>query len=198
MELGEVDQLDDEGNLVREARYGNAEAYALLVRRYQDVAFRTAYLLLADAQEAEDVVQDAFVKAYYALDRFRAGAAFRPWMLTIVANEARNRRVAASRRARLIALVADSGGRGTLDPSPETFAVAQEQRQQLLDALCGLSAEDQLVIVYRYFSELSEAEMAEALGCARGTVKSRISRALGRLRTALTATEPQETEGTLA
>ena len=70
------------------------------MRRYQDVVFRTAYLVAGEAAEAEDAAQEALVKAYYALGRFQSGAPFRPWLLTIVANEARNRRVAASRRAR--------------------------------------------------------------------------------------------------
>ena len=62
------------------------------MRRYQEVAFRTAYLVTREAGEAEDAAQEAFVKAYYALARFRTDAPFRPWLLRIVANEARNRR----------------------------------------------------------------------------------------------------------
>lgn len=168
-----------------ETKRGSTDAYAELVHRYQDVAFRTAYVVLADAPESEDVVQEAFVKAYYALGRFRAGAAFRPWILTIVANEARNRRVSTWRRARLALLAASSTDSGGSEPSPEALVLAREQREQLMDALGGLSADDRDVIVYRYFSGLSEAEMAEAFDCARGTVKSRLSRALGRLRVAL-------------
>ncbi len=67
------------------------------MRRYQDVALRTAYLVCPEA-DADDAVQDAFLKAYAALPRFRDGAPFRPWLLRIVANEARNRRRSAGRR----------------------------------------------------------------------------------------------------
>ncbi len=131
------------------------------------------------------MAQDGFVKAYQALGRFRAGAPFRPWLLQIVANEARNRRKATGRRAALAlraGAAADDRSSGDAAPSPEAAALAGEQRRLLLEAVNGLREEDRLVIAYRFFFDLSEAEMAEALGCARGTVKSRLSRALGRLR----------------
>src|SRR5204862_285426 len=83
----------------QQARQGDTHAYDALVLRYQDLAFRVAYLVTGEAAEAEDAAQDAFVKAYAALARFRSDAAFRPWLLRIVANEARNRRTAARRRA---------------------------------------------------------------------------------------------------
>lgn len=102
-----------------------------------------------------------------------------------MANEARNRRRAAGRRAHLALLAADDQrivGPADPDPSPESAAEAEEQRQALLGAVNGLREDDRQAITYRYFLELSEAEMADALGCARGTVKSRLSRALARLR----------------
>src|SRR5947209_5976739 len=91
----------DDLELVERARRGDVSAYDDLVRRYQELAFRTAYLITGVAAEAEDAAQEAFVKAYYALPRFRAGAPFRPWLLRIAANEARNRRKAAGRREAL-------------------------------------------------------------------------------------------------
>jgi RNA polymerase sigma-70 factor (ECF subfamily) len=149
------------------------------------VAFRTAYLITREAAEAEDAAQEAFVKAYYALPRFRAGAPFRPWLLRIVANEARNRRVAASRRSTLALRVAETAPMFDPAPAPEAVALAGERRAALLQALDGLREEDRLIIAYRYFLDLAETEMAEMLGCPRGTVKSRLSRALARLRTVL-------------
>jgi len=156
------------------------------VRRYQDLAVRTAYLITGGADAAEDAAQDAFVKAYYALARFHAGAAFRPWLLRIVANEARNRHKADGRRAAL-ALRATTEGQGGPQPapSPEAAALDAERRDALLRALDSLREEDRLVIAYRYFFALSEAETADALDCPRGTVKSRLSRALARLRAGL-------------
>jgi RNA polymerase sigma-70 factor (ECF subfamily) len=161
-----------------------------LVRRFQDVAFRTAYLLLADAQEAEDVTQEAFLKAYLALGRFRTGAPFRPWLLEIVANTARNRRRSAGRRAHLVLRLAASAPGQGLGPSPEIAALANEQRAALVQAVNELTEEYRLAIACRYFLDLSEAETATLLGVARGTVKSRLSRALDRLRGELARQRP--------
>lgn len=173
----------EDTDLVERARHGDIDAYETLVRRYQEVAFRIAFHLLGDAAEAEDAAQDAFVKAYYALDRFRPGAPLRPWLLRIVANEARNRRKASGRRADLALRAAESRPSGDAAPSPEAAAISEDERRTLLRAVNDLREDDRLVIVCRYFLELSEAETAAALGCPRGTVKSRLSRALGRLRT---------------
>jgi len=180
--LGGRAVASDEVKLVERAKGGDAVAYEELVREHQAAAFRTAYLITGDASEAEDAAQEAFVKAYRALGRFRAGAPFRPWLLAVVANEARNRRKAAGRRFGLALRVAEGGLLGEPAPSPEASVVAAERWGELLAAVGGLREEDRLVIGLRYFLELSEAETAVALDCARGTVKSRLSRALGRLR----------------
>ncbi len=160
-------------------------AYEDLLRRHQDLALRTAALLTHDAAEAEDAVQEAFVKAHAALGRFRAGAAFRPWILRIVANEARNRRRSAGRREGLALRLAEDRRGDDAAPSPEAAVLVQERRAALLAALGRLRADDRLVLGYRFFLELGEAETAEVLGVPRGTVKSRQSRALERLRRVL-------------
>jgi RNA polymerase sigma factor (sigma-70 family) len=152
------------------------------VRGYQEVAFRTAYLITGDASEAEEATQEAFIKAYRALGRFRSGAPFRPWLLAIVANEARNQRRAAARRAGLFLRVAREGTPGNSPSSPEAAVLTAERRAELLEALGDLREEARLAIACRYFLGLSEEETAAALGCARGTVKSRLSRALNSLR----------------
>ena len=172
----------DDWELIRRAKRGDGDAYEELVQRYQEVVFRTAYLILRDAAEAEDAAQEAFVKAFAHLHRFREGAPLRPWLLTIVANEARNRRLATARRAGLALRAGGALPSGDAAPSPEAAALAQERRAMLLEAIQTLREEERLAIAYRYFLDLSEAELAAALGCARGTVKSRLSRALGHLR----------------
>ncbi len=185
----------EDAELTRQARDGDVRAYEVLVERYREVAFRTAYLITRNAADAEDAAQDAFVKAYYALDRFRMQSDFRPWILRIVSNEAKNRRRSAGRREGLALRLAEGRPSGDAAPSPEAAAVDRELQEALLAALGSLREGDRLVIGYRYFLDLSEAEMADVLGVRRGTVKSRLSRALGRLRAALPdglATGPTE------
>src|SRR5256884_1120793 len=125
----------DESELVERARRGDHDAYAELVHAYQGIAFRTAYLIAGGAAEAEDAAQDGFVKAWRALGRFRAGAPFRPWLLQIVANEARNRRRSAGRRAQLALRAATEYPSGDAAPSPEAAILTTEQRETLLGAV---------------------------------------------------------------
>ena len=157
------------------------DTYDQLVREHQGIAFRTAYVITGSAADAEEVVQDAFVKAYRARGRFRSGAPFRPWLLAIVANEARNRRRASGRRARLSLQLAEERPSGGAAPSPEVALLAREERAELLAAVDRLGEEQRAAIACRYFLGLSEAETAAVLGCRPGTVKSRLSRALARL-----------------
>ena len=172
-----------EHELVERARGGDGDAYASLVREHEEIAFRIAYVICGNAADAEEAAQEAFVKAYNALGRFRAGEPLRPWLLAIVANEARNRRRSAGRRTAL-ALRAAGEGRpaGEAAPSPEAALLAGERRAALLDGLKRLNDRDRTVIACRYLLELSEIETAATLGVRRGTVKSRLSRALDRLR----------------
>jgi RNA polymerase sigma factor (sigma-70 family) len=170
--------------LVGLARDGDVRAYEELVERYRDIAFRTAWLMTRSSAEAEDAAQEAFVKAYYAMPRFRPGAPFKPWILRIVANEAKNRGRSARRREAL-ALRAAAADPGDAVPSPEAAALEHEERRELLEAIGRLPERDRLVLGYRYFLDLSEAEMADALDCRPGTVKSRLSRATAHLRAEL-------------
>lgn len=170
---------------IEAARRGDASAFEELVRQYQEIAFRTAYLVVGDADEARDAAQDGFLRAHAALGRFRPGAEFRPWLLRIVANAARNRRRSAARRTDLALRAFRDAASGDAAPSPEVLLVAQERRDELLAAINRLREEDRLVIALRWFLELNEEEMAAALDCPRGTIKSRLSRATGRLRTEL-------------
>jgi RNA polymerase sigma factor (sigma-70 family) len=170
--------------MVEAARGGDARAYLTLVRAHHAAALRLATVITGSHADAEDVVQEALVKAHAALGRFRPGAPFRPWLLRVVANEAKNRRRASGRRAaatdryaRLVAV----GSAGEA-PDPATSALARVDGAALWRAVASLDERDRLVLAYRYFAELSEAETAEALGCRPGTVKSRVSRALTRLR----------------
>lgn len=172
----------EDAELVELAKGGDVRAYGELVDRYREISFRTAYLIARNGADAEDATQDAFVKAYYALDRFRSAEPFRPWILRIVSNEARNRRRSAGRRERLALRVVERRGPGDAAPSPDAAAIAQETRRTLVGALEMLPERDRDVIACRYLLELSEAETATTLGIRPGTVKSRLSRGLARLR----------------
>ena len=163
--------------LIERARRGDAAAYGDLVRRYEGVAFRTACAICGDATDAEDAAQDAFVKAYAALPRFRSGAPWRPWILRIVANEARNRRRSAGRRAHLATRAARA--EAVLEvPAPE----GGFSDGPLAAALARLEPAHREVVVLRHLLDLPEAECAAVLGCRQGTVKSRLSRAMAKLR----------------
>ena len=172
----------EETELVERAKRGDVDAYEELVHRHQAIAFRTAYVIARLAPDAEEAAQDAFVKAYRALGRFRSGAPFRPWLLRIVANEARNRRRAGGREQRLALRAAAEGPSGDAAPSPEAAVLRGEGRAALLAAVERLPEEQRLAVVCRYFLDLSEEETAVTLGCRRGTVKSRLARGLERLR----------------
>jgi RNA polymerase sigma-70 factor, ECF subfamily len=175
----------DETEVVARAARGDTEAYEELVRMHQGIAYRTAYLVTGNSEDAQEAAQDAFVKAFRALGRFRVGAPFRPWLLRIVANEARNRRRSARRRDALVLREAASVASGDAAPSPEAALLAGERRSELLAAVNRLDEPHRLAIACRYFLDLSEEDTAAALGCRRGTVKSRLSRALDRLRAEL-------------
>lgn len=149
---------------------------------HEAIVFRVAYVISGSAEDAEEAGQDALVKAWRALGRFRSGEPLRPWLLAIVANEARNRRRVTLRRGALALRVAEEGRPGGAAPSPEATLLYSERRRELLDAVNSLPEPDREVISCRYFLELSEEETAGVLGVRRGTVKSRLSRALARLR----------------
>jgi RNA polymerase sigma factor (sigma-70 family) len=172
-----------DGELLARAQRGDTAAYEEIVHRYQQVAFRTAYVITGSAADAEDAAQEGFVKAYRALASFRPGAEPRPWLLRIVANEARNRVRSTGRRHQLELRLAEGFRPGGAAPSPEAATIAAEDRRHLLSMVNELSEDDRLVVASRYFLELSGEETAAALGIPEGTVKSRLSRALARLRT---------------
>lgn len=190
----EAGRTSEDAALAARARDGDVGAFESLVARHEGIAFRVAWLVVGDRGDAEDAVQDAFVKAYLAMPRFRPGAAFRPWVLRIVANEARNRR-RSSRRRDGLALRASAEGGAADAASPEAAALDRTDAEALVAALGRLHERDRLVVAYRYLFEMSEAETADALGVPLGTVKSRLSRALARLRSELTTmAAPAEAE----
>jgi len=171
----------DDAQAVARARDGDLDAYAVLVARYTLRAHRAAFLLGA-GEESDDVVQEAFVKAFRHLSRFREGEPFGPWLLRIVANETKNLTRSRRRRAALALRLpgAESSNAATGGPADEVLA--SERRAWLVAAVNGLPDAERQVLVCRYFLDLSEAETARVLAWPLGSVKSRTARALNRLR----------------
>ncbi len=156
------------------------DAYGELVRRYQRDARRTA-AAIAGVSLADDAAQEAFVRAYGFLHRFRPGAPFRPWLLAIVANVARNQTRSTNRWTRALRRSGEREGAGGAAPSAEDEALANRRTGAVRAALDALAPRYRDVVACRYLLDLSEDETAQILGIARGTVKSRLSRGLDRL-----------------
>lgn len=182
-----------DNDLMAQARAGDTGAWETLILQNQEAVFRLAYLILGDPADADDIAQETFLRAYRALPGFDLARALRPWLLSITANLARNRLrsvgryLAALQRAWLA------------DPQPQRPApvIESDDSARLWQAVRHLSASDQEVIYLRFFSALSEAETAQALQVAPGTVKSRTHRALERLRVVIERDYPSLRESML-
>lgn len=171
--------------IVRQAQQGDTAAYEELVRRYQTVAFRTAWIILRDADDAEDVTQSGFLKAWLSIGKVDAARPFQPWLLTIVANEARNRRRA---RGRWLARVLPEDRSELLsEPGPrlEHQVEQSEDAGIVMQHLLAMDETGRTTLWCRHVLDLSEQETADVMDCAVGTVKSRTHRAMDRLRSRL-------------
>jgi len=186
----------DEVELVRRARQGSSGAWEDLVRLHQEPLFRLAYLLLGDAGEAEDVAQEAFLRAYRSLERYDTERPLRPWLLSIAANLARNRRRSAGRHLAAVRRWFKSGP--APGPGIEERSIQNLESQDLWRAIRHLNLMDQQVVYLRYFLEMSTEEVAETLQVPEGTVKSRLHRALKRLRGVIERYFPELSEGIMS
>lgn len=181
----------DDADDVRLAQAGDRDAFARLVARHGAAATRAAAWFGAGS-DTDDVVQEAFVKAWIAIGGFRVDSPFRPWLLRIVANQTRNE-VRSRKRRDARALRALELPPGPIDPS--AGLEAEERDQRVLSAVRSLRREERDIVVCRWFLGLSEQETATTLGIPRGTAKSRASRAVTRLRAALTEWEVDDARG---
>jgi RNA polymerase sigma-70 factor (ECF subfamily) len=175
-----AEALFDEPEMIRRASQGESLAWTALMHRHQEPIFRFAYLLVGDADEAEDIAQETFIHAYRALDRFDVERPLRPWLLRIASNLASNRRRSIGRY--FFALQ-----RAFQQERPAQKDVEQQSSQkgrahEVWQAVQQLKPADAQVIYLRYFLELSTDEVAQALNVPAGTVKSRLHRASDRLR----------------
>jgi RNA polymerase sigma factor (sigma-70 family) len=175
-------QLDVEQDLIVRAQRGEVAAYEALVTQYETLAFRAAYLITHDADEAADAAQDGFLRAYKALRSFKLGQPFRPWLLRIVTNLALNRIKSSQRRQGMTDRFTQQAVVESDHLTIEGIVAQRAQSQRLLQAVNKLDRDQQTLIALRYFLELSEDEVAQTLNVPIGTVKSRTHRTLARLR----------------
>lgn len=148
------------------------------MRTHQEPIFRLAYLLLGDPDDAEDITQETFVRAYRALNGFDLERPLRPWLLRIASNLAHNRHRSAGRYLAALTRFA----RQDPDGISRTIIKEQDESQALWLAVKQLAKPFQEVIYLRYFLDMSESEMVDVLNVPAGTVKSRLHRALTKLR----------------
>lgn len=166
-----------EGRLVRQAQSGSEEAIEQLFRVHWPKAWRAAYLVVHDGPAAEDIAQEAFLAAIRSLDRFDRRRPFGPWLHRIVVNRAIDFTRARSLR-REVAADVEAHGSAPEPPSPP-------YSPDVVSALAALPPEHRAIVVMRYLLEFTPGEIAKALELPRGTVNSRLRRALDRLGTQL-------------
>ena len=184
---------DGEAELIALARRGDERAWERLVRQHQEPVFRLAYLILGNgnAADAEDTAQEALIRAYLKLDQYDDERPFRPWLLSIAANLARNRRRTLGRYWAAVQRL----WQASPEPVYETRYEEREAAQGLWQAVRQLRPAEQEIIYLRYFLALPEAETAAALDIAPGTVKSRTHRALKKLRSVIERDFPGLNDG---
>ena len=185
----------DDHRLIADCLEGRTAAYGELVRRYQDRLYNTIYRLLDNAEDAQDVLQEAFLNAYLSLDRFKGEAQFFTWLYRIAFNAA-----ISYRRKRRSSLAVKSGRAleavsEPLDPSdscrPEHGLERADEERRIQDALNRLSPDHRIVLILKDVEDQKYAQMAAILGVPVGTIRSRLHRARMEMRAILLSEEEQ-------
>ena len=185
MPLATSSPLEDDTALVAAARAGSGEAFAALVGRYRAPVVRLAYRLTHDADEANDIAQDSFMRAYRRIGDFKPDRPFARWLFVI----ARNASLDAIRRRRRAAAVEPADVITRAEPGPEELVLRNDEAMRVHAALDSLPANYRNVLELYYLSDLRYREIALALEIPIGTVKTYISRAKRRLRSELDSNE---------
>ncbi len=183
----------DEVALVRSAQQGDAAAFAEIVRRYQRAVYRVAFGLTRRAEDADDLAQEAFVRAYRALDTFRLGEPLYPWLARITVNLAYSLFRRRKRRPETeLEPLLEAGQQWASDDDPVEDLAARERAGHLRATFGELSHEHQAVLVLRIVQEMSYEEISRTLNVPIGTVMSRLSRARAELKSRLKARSGDE------
>lgn len=176
-----------EQELIRRAQTGDWSAFELLLERHRTALARTAYLLTRSRESAQDVVQESLIHVWRDLPAYRPYGSFKSWMLRILVNRVRRH----YRRKRVSTVALESAAHVPDDSeSAEDTIEREEEARQLRQALELLTVDHREALILRYYNDLTVPEIARALGCREGTVKSRLSRAMGRLRQVLSSQQP--------
>jgi RNA polymerase sigma-70 factor (ECF subfamily) len=182
-------ELNDAG-LVTRTRAGDNDAFRVLVERHSRPLFRLAYRMTGNQQDAEDVVQDSFLRAYKQLARFDERASFGTWLYRIAANCSLDL-VRSRKRRNQQAAPADSQAADPMlavpssDPAPDRMAMSGEVRERVAGALTELSAAERTAFVLRHFEGMCIEDVSRVLGCQPGAAKHSVFRAVQKLRRAL-------------
>jgi RNA polymerase sigma-70 factor (ECF subfamily) len=189
---GEQASLETE-TLIRRCQRGDKLAIEALIRRYQNYVFRLCYLVMRNEQDAEDMTQETFIRAFRALPRFeiRQGVSFEAWLYRISVNCCRSRM---RRKWYQVLSWPDPAPQLVTEPEdqPDRLVVRSEQRDEILEAIDSLGDKHRLVVILRYYTGLSNEEIAQALGIPSGTVRSRLHTARQRLKSLLSEYEESE------
>lgn len=174
---------DNDSELVKQVQSGSKKAFDLLVLKYQHRIIKLVMRYVRDRTDAEDVAQEAFLKAYRALPNFRGDSAFYTWMYRIAINTAKNHLVSAGRRPLEVDLENEDGDALDLDElqkdvaTPEHLLLTDEIRETVRKTVAGLPDDLRVAITLREAEGMSYDEIAHAMDCPIGTVRSRIFRA---------------------
>jgi len=182
----------DEPEAIRRCQLGELDPFRFLVERYGKTLYGTAYLMTRDQGLAEDLVQETFLRAWRGMPSFRHSGSFKAWIVRILVNRAmserRKRRVPEAPLAEAATSSGDQNG-------VEEMVLRRDERDRIRRALEKLSQEQRGAVILRYYTGLTVPQIASALGCRQGTVRSRLHRALARLREALAGGEEQTSLG---
>ena len=180
-----TENVTEDLETIRRCQAGNPEAFAGLVRKYQDRVFNVITRLLGDDEEARDVTQAAFIRAYQSLAGFKGDSAFYTWLYRIAVNAALDARKKRARRPdrtvdafeETVASLQRSGSHNPTTDSPVGRLIRTEEHQRIIEAIEELEDSYRVVVVLRDIDGLDYHEIAEITGLAAGTVKSRLHRA---------------------
>ncbi|HKJ67543.1 MAG TPA: RNA polymerase sigma factor [bacterium] len=186
-----------ESSLVRKSKSGNSHAYGMLVRKYQAQILSLAYDLSGNYEDAQDLAQEAFIRAYERLPQFKEQSRFSTWLYRITVNlvmdfhRTRQRTTVESLQSMAYKLPADADSSAYI--TDRTHRVARELRNEKIEAaLAELTDHQRLAVVLKYFHEKSSPEIAEIMECSAATARTHIFRGLQKLKKLLQAEDARE------